>query len=219
MASDSVGATQQEQQIHQEGTQYVKDQALGRGGQSESYGQANPDELSSSGQQPGRDTGSYTIGESLGDSATSQQNTEARPEENRNIESSGRGETFDESNEATVDEEGATEHKKPQMGDPNHRKGGLENKDAIPTAGGEKLGEKHWGESKIVPDNPKPQDSGVASKEGQPDSTTSDNTAKNTGGATGGPHSHGHNQGGESGEGKEKFIDKVKDKLHIGKKE
>ncbi|KYG42174.1 hypothetical protein M433DRAFT_429038 [Acidomyces richmondensis BFW] len=26
----------------------------------------------------------------------------------------------------------------------------MENKDAIPTAGGEKLGEKHWGESKIV---------------------------------------------------------------------
>ena len=48
-----------------------------------------------------------------------------------------------------------------------------ENREAIPTAGGEKLGEKHWGESQIVPDNPKPkpeeQDkAGVASSEGQP---------------------------------------------------
>lgn len=46
----------------------------------------------------------------------------------------------------------------------------MENKDAIPTAGGERLGEKHWGESKIVPDNPKPQGEGVSSAEGQPDS-------------------------------------------------
>lgn len=50
-------------------------------------------------------------------------------------------------------------------------KGGIarENKDAIPTAGGEKLGQKHWGESKMVPDVPKKENEGVASDEGQPD--------------------------------------------------
>ena len=43
-----------------------------------------------------------------------------------------------------------------------------ENKDSIPTAGGEKLGAQHWGESKVVPENPKPQDAGVSSAAGQP---------------------------------------------------
>lgn len=31
---------------------------------------------------------------------------------------------------------------------------GVENDSAIPTAGGERLGAKHWGESKVVPDQP-----------------------------------------------------------------
>lgn len=51
-------------------------------------------------------------------------------------------------------------------------RGKLENKDAIPIAGGVKLGEKHWGESEIIPDNPKPRpedSSNVSSAEGQPD--------------------------------------------------
>lgn len=43
---------------------------------------------------------------------------------------------------------------------------------------------------------------------------TADNTAKNTGGASGGP---GH--GGQEGEHKEGIMGKVKDKLHMGKKE
>ncbi len=48
-----------------------------------------------------------------------------------------------------------------------------QNEDAIPTAGGEKLGAKHWGESKVVPDNPKPAETGagVSSKDGQPTGT------------------------------------------------
>ncbi len=45
---------------------------------------------------------------------------------------------------------------------PEHKKesGGRSNEhpDSIPTAGGEQLGKKHWGESKVVPDNPKPQE-------------------------------------------------------------
>lgn len=46
--------------------------------------------------------------------------------------------------------------------------GSMENRDAIPTAGGEKLGEKHWGESKIVPEVP-PKTEGVSSADGQSD--------------------------------------------------
>ena len=64
--------------------------------------------------------------------------------------------------------EGEGEKSKPSGGS----KGKLENKDAIPTAGGERLGEKHWGESKIVPDDPtkgkKGSEAGVSSEEGQP---------------------------------------------------
>lgn len=48
-----------------------------------------------------------------------------------------------------------------------------ENPESIPTAGGERLGEKHWGESKMVPDVPKTQkeeeQENVSSAEGQPD--------------------------------------------------
>lgn len=52
--------------------------------------------------------------------------------------------------------------------------GKLENRDAIPMAGGERLGEHHWGESKMLPDNaPPPQEQKVSSAEGQPDSKVS----------------------------------------------
>ena len=47
-----------------------------------------------------------------------------------------------------------------------------ENPEAIPTAGGERLGEKHMGESKMVPDLPPKrasQGGDVSSSEGQPD--------------------------------------------------
>lgn len=111
----------------------------------------------------------------------------------------------------------------------------MENRSAIPVAGGEKLGEKHWGESKIVPENPKPADeeggAAIASKDGQPSSkqciiTTkasltnfaveevSDNTAANTGGATSGPSG---SKSPESGEKKEKFMDKIKSKFNKNK--
>lgn len=43
--------------------------------------------------------------------------------------------------------------------------GKLDNPDAIPTAGGERLGKKHWGESKIVPENPPRRESAVANEE------------------------------------------------------
>ncbi|KAK4498797.1 hypothetical protein PRZ48_009307 [Zasmidium cellare] len=94
-----------------------------------------------------------------------------------------------------------------------------ENREAIPTAGGERLGDKHWGESKIVPENPKANTEnsapGVASSEGQPTEEVKDNTAKNTGGASAAPK----DETPASGEKKEKgkFLDKVKDKLPFGK--
>lgn len=52
------------------------------------------------------------------------------------------------------------EHKPPKPADgkadgEEGKKKGLENKDAIPTAGGKTLGEAHWGESSIVPEDPK----------------------------------------------------------------
>lgn len=57
----------------------------------------------------------------------------------------------------------------PPGGTPSHK---LDNPSSIPTAGGERLGNKHWGESDMVPDNPKPRESaaGISSSEGQPDS-------------------------------------------------
>lgn len=63
---------------------------------------------------------------------------------------------------------GDDDHKPPQpAGGKPHK---LENESAIPTAGGERLGEQHWGESKIVPDNPPPRESeaGISSEEGKP---------------------------------------------------
>lgn len=53
-----------------------------------------------------------------------------------------------------------------------------ENKSAIPTAGGETLGQKSWGTSKVVPDNPKPRESTqISSEEGQPNKQTENNVS------------------------------------------
>lgn len=69
---------------------------------------------------------------------------------------------------------GDDDHKPPQPASGKPHK--LENESAIPTAGGERLGEKHWGESGMVPDMPEPRasEAGVSSTEGQPtrESTT-----------------------------------------------
>jgi hypothetical protein len=71
--------------------------------------------------------------------------------------------------------EGATAEESQASATPRHEaeKGSSkrENKDAIPTAGGIKLGEKHWGESNIVPADPGPRHEGenVSSHHGQPD--------------------------------------------------
>lgn len=72
--------------------------------------------------------------------------------------------------------EGATAEEAKASATPRHHEGGnsgnpakRENKDAIPTAGGVKLGEKHWGESDIIPENPKPRNENISSSSGQPD--------------------------------------------------
>lgn len=73
--------------------------------------------------------------------------------------------------------EGATAEEAQASATPRHHEGQhhsgtpakRENKDAIPTAGGIKLGEKHWGESDIIPENPKPRNENISSSSGQPD--------------------------------------------------
>ncbi|KAK5727901.1 hypothetical protein LTR17_012324 [Elasticomyces elasticus] len=89
------------------------------------------------------------------------------------------------------------------------------NEDAIPTAGGIKLGSKHWGESQIVPDNPKPRasEAGISSSEGQPTDQVRDNTHANTGSAV--PPSE-NATGPSSTEKHGGLADKLKNTLHVG---
>lgn len=87
------------------------------------------------------------------------------------VSGSGAGLTSDEPSRAGERSEvqGSEEHTKPHH-DSNKTAAKRENESAIPTAGGIKLGEKHWGESDIVPDNPKPRgDENISSSSGQPD--------------------------------------------------
>lgn len=70
---------------------------------------------------------------------------------NNNDNLTGSGSTDD-----TKERDEPSEHKPPVPADGKPTGGkGLENRDAIPTAGGKRLGEEHWGESGIVPDDPK----------------------------------------------------------------
>ncbi|KAM3419959.1 hypothetical protein BST61_g3275 [Cercospora zeina] len=125
-----------------------------------------------------------------------------------------------------ADPEEKDNHKPPKPADKKAPGGKMENVDAIPTAGGQRLGEEHWGESEIVPDLPEKRAStagqgGVSSQAGQPTSEVADNTAANTGGATGGPGSNSNNSShndNTSGGEKQGALDKIKDKLNIGKK-
>jgi len=89
-----------------------------------------------------------------------------------------------------------SQHAAPKSADPKT----MEHRDAIPTAGGVRLGEKHWGESDVVPDLP-PKDSA-----GQPNAEVQSNTAKNTGSAT-------VPATGEQQHSKPSVLDKIKDKL------
>ncbi|KAI6878834.1 hypothetical protein KC318_g16905 [Hortaea werneckii] len=109
---------------------------------------------------------------------------------------------------------------KPQEKTSHEHDSQRENRDAIPLAGGEKIGGKAWGSSKIVPDNPKPRESTqVSSEEGQGDKQTQNNTSSNQGDAK--PpqqHINENKSQGSSSEAEEKhgLADKMKEKLHIG---
>lgn len=160
------------QQIHKEGTQYVKEAT-----------QANQ--------------------QSMQRGSSAAEGTEPRQQ------------SYEDSTEKSVKHEKSDEDKHSKA-----HKGGsskAENPDSIPTAGGEKLGEKHWGESQIVPELPPKRGSdagqGASSSDGQPTSEVADNTAANTGGAKGGPHD---STGSEAH--KEGAMDKIKHSLHMGKK-
>lgn len=145
-----------------------------------------------------------------------QQQSEERSEEQQQQSSGGGEDEQPKKKEGDEDEGNKKQGTKPGAT--------RENPDSIPTAGGERLGEKHWGESKVVPDVPKKQDQ--EGQEGQPDRTfnhihpmapstnfnaeqTRDNTAANTGDASSGDSGEGG--GDESGEKpKEGMVDKIK---------
>ncbi|KAI7471721.1 hypothetical protein KC357_g5968 [Hortaea werneckii] len=109
---------------------------------------------------------------------------------------------------------------KPQEKTSHEHDSQRENRDAIPLAGGEKIGGKSWGSSKIVPDNPKPRESTqVSSEEGQGDKQTQNNTSSNQGDAK--PpqqHINENKSQGSSSETAEKhgLAEKMKERLHIG---
>ncbi|KAF2217986.1 hypothetical protein CERZMDRAFT_89658 [Cercospora zeae-maydis SCOH1-5] len=178
--------------IHQEGTQYVKEATHANQGEENTV----PSALSASTDSKSHSTSKTDMEEDT----PVQQKRSVDPEE----------------------EDG---HKPPKAADKSAGHGKSENPDAIPTAGGQRLGEEHWGESKIVPDLPEKRAStsgqgNVSSQAGQPTSEVADNTAANTGGATGGPGSNGHSSSShDNGSGeKQGTLEKIKDKLNIGKK-
>jgi len=157
--------------------------------------------------------------------------------ENKHPSATGDPEDMTETSAGRGDQEGAAVSEKKRGHDDDKIAAKRENHEAIPFAGDIRLGEKHWGESKMVPENPKPRDSeaGVSSSSGQPTGeyhhlppalyTTigrltryfvmvdevRDNTSKNTGSA----HAHGHDSAGHEKEG---MVDKIKDKLHMSHK-
>ncbi|KAI6880675.1 hypothetical protein KC363_g5277 [Hortaea werneckii] len=108
---------------------------------------------------------------------------------------------------------------KPQEKTSHEHDSQRENRDAIPLAGGEKIGGKSWGSSKIVPDNPKPRESTqVSSEEGQGDKQTQNNTSSNQGDAKP-PQQHineNKSKGSSETEEKHGLAEKMKEKLHIG---
>ncbi|EME79528.1 uncharacterized protein MYCFIDRAFT_216477 [Pseudocercospora fijiensis CIRAD86] len=179
------GSDAEQEQIHKEGTDYIKDHIADDG-----TGRAG-DTFDSGVSQKATD-GQSGPGDTF-DSGVSRTATD---------DQSGPGDTMDSEANKNLGSEGHLERE--ESGQKGFKKEGgkkMENESAIPTAGGQRLGQEHWGESKIVPENPKPQE------DGQPDDETARNTAKNARGA-----------GSGDGEGKQSLVDKIKDKLPIGNK-
>lgn len=103
----------------------------------------------------------------------------APPVEEKKEEGDGPKESLEEKEEeAEEGKEGDNSGESDEKQEKKEKKGGgkfQENPDSIPSAGGERLGEKHWGESKMVADVPQKRESeggagNVASADGQPDS-------------------------------------------------
>lgn len=232
------------QQIHKEGTQYVKEatqanqQSMQRGssaaegtgysistgpdytdsGRSEALGSTNTSANNTTSAYPSTSTNPVSSAQDPASGAGSH-STKPEPRSdssaNKMEPSEPRQQSYEDSTEKSVKHEKSDEDKHSKA-----HKGGsskAENPDSIPTAGGEKLGEKHWGESQIVPELPPKRGSdagqGASSSDGQPTSEVADNTAANTGGAKGGPHD---STGSEAH--KEGAMDKIKHSLHMGKK-
>ena len=101
------------------------------------------------------------------------------PTEEKKEEGDGPKESLEEKEEeAEEGKEGDNSGESDKKEEKKEKKGGgktQENPDSIPSAGGERLGKQHWGESQMVPEIPKKRESeggdgNVASAEGQPDS-------------------------------------------------
>lgn len=139
-------------------------------GGSTSYGNTN---TSSSSGYDHTQTPSSTTG--LGDDAVTRSSTSAadstgsRSQLQQGTASGGHDLTDTSAKDSSTTSSGSTGTKGAAAGagagstDADYKNGPPPN---IPTAGGERIGTKHWGESKIIPDNPKPTAENSA---GQPD--------------------------------------------------
>ena len=192
-----------------------------------SYGGRSTGDLGPSnetyGSESTRGLGSDTLGGSSGTDSASREAVATRTPSDSNVHTGS--DPIDSSVPAETETASAGTHGKDYEAKLHDKHASTrENVDAIPTAGGEKLGAKHWGESKIVPENPKPS-AGVSSDEFSSKSdivtlalpcsftntsldTVRDNTNRNTGPAS--------QPTGTGAHGKESLVDKVKDKLHLG---
>ncbi|KXS99589.1 hypothetical protein AC578_2226 [Pseudocercospora eumusae] len=228
------GSNAEQEQLHKEGSDYIKEQVQKKQIADDGTGKAIPttSKMENTDHSKGRAEDTFDSGVSQRatdgqtgpgntfDSGVSNTATDGQSGPGNTFDSgvtrtatdnqSGPGDTMDTGVNKNVGSEGHLERE--ESGQKAPKKEGakkMENESAIPTAGGQRLGVEHWGESKIVPENPKPQESeGVSSRNGQPDAETAKNTAKNAGG---------HGSAGE-GEGKQSVIDKIMDKLPIGGK-
>jgi len=198
-----------------------KDDSLPSGEQREPATTSRPevdDSLPSSEQKPPAASARPEVDDSLPSGEQKQPSAVPKPEVDDSVPSGGQPSTKPETVDATPRED--TKPVTDKAGGDSNRPGpgsSRENQSAIPTAGGEQLGKKHWGESDIVPEVPKKRESEagqVSSAAGQPDAKTQSNTTANTGGAAPPTSSSG---GGNGGEEKMKLTDKIKQKLHMSK--
>lgn len=142
-------------------------------GRSEALGSTNTSTNSTTSAYPSTSTNPVSTAQ---DPAAGAGSHSTKPEQRSDSSANNMGsseprqQSYEDSTEKSVKHEKSDEDKHSKA-----HKGGsskAENPDSIPTAGGEKLGEKHWGESQIVPELPPKRGSdagqGVSSSDGQP---------------------------------------------------